>query len=142
MGRFDDETILPTWTLARGIRTDWFEIDENGREVIQSRAFDDSNQETSCFILEETNGIEGFRRDILPVLEEDLGTKLRIGTVAVGVARSCGFWIYRKPEEFHDNPAHVVLCPPLVGNISRAKFKNQAREVAKKAVARPAEEDT
>ena len=139
MGRHDDETILPEWTLARGIRLDWFEIDEDGKESIQSRAFDDSKQETSCFVLEETSGIEGFRRDILPILEKDLGTKLRIGTVNVATARACGFWIYRKPEEFYDNPAHVVLCPPQLENISRSKFKNQARAVAEKAVPHPIE---
>jgi len=142
MGRYDDETILPTWTLARGIRRDWFEADENGREIIQSRAFDDSSQETSCFILEETDGLEGFRRNILPILERDLGAKLRVGIIEVGAARSCGFWIYRKPKEFYDNPAHVVLCPPQIENISRAKFKNQAREIAKRAIAQPIEEDT
>jgi hypothetical protein len=123
--------------MLGGIRPDWFEIDENGNDVIQSRAFDHSKQEVSCFVLEETNGLEGFRRDILPTLEEELDTKLRIATVPVAVARSCGFWIYRKPEEFYSNPSHVVLCPPQVNNISRSKFKNQAREVAKMAILQP-----
>lgn len=138
MGRHDDETILPEWTLARGIRPDWLEIGENGSEVIQSRAFDDSKQEVSCFVLEEANGLEGFRRDILPTLEEELGTKLRIGTVGVAIARAGGFWIYRKPEEFHDNPAHVVLCPQQFEDISKKQFKRQAREIARQAVTHPA----
>ncbi len=137
MGRCDDETILPKWTLARGIRSDWLEIGENGEEVIQSWAFDDGNQEVSCFILEETDGSEGFRRSILPLIERELGTRLRFATVEAGVARACGFWIYRKPEEFHNNSAHVVLCPPQAENISRSRFKRQAREISKKAMLQP-----
>jgi hypothetical protein len=137
MGRHDDETILPEWTLGRGIRPDWFENDENGKEVIQSRAFDESNQEVSCFILEETDGAEGFQRDILPIIEKELEERLRFATVGVRFARACGFWIYRKPEEFHNNRAHVVLCPQQTENISRKQFKRQAREIARKAVPYP-----
>jgi hypothetical protein len=57
--------------------------------------------------------------------------------VEVSVARGCGFWIYRKPEEFFDNPAHVVLCHAQAENISRNKFKKQAREIAKVARLQP-----
>jgi hypothetical protein len=138
MGRHDDETILPEWTLARGIRSDWFEIDENGKESIQSRAFDDSKQEVSCFLLEETDGEMGFRQNILPILESELGQRLRFATVAVNESRACGFWIYRKPEEFHNNSAHVVLCPQQEADISRSQFKKRARDVAKKAILRHA----
>jgi hypothetical protein len=137
MGRYDDETILPDWTLARGVRTDWLEIDENGNEVIQSRAFDESSQEVSCFILEEIGGPDGFRRNILPVIEKEIGTRLRLATIEVGVVRAVGFWIYRKPEEFHNNRAHVVMCPQQVNNVGRNQFKKQVREIAKQAVLRP-----
>jgi len=137
MGRYDDETILPSWTLIRGIRSDWIETDPGGKETIQSRAFDESNQETSCFILEETNGTEGFRNDILPLIETELGAKLRFAIIPVEFVRSCGFWIYRKPEEFHGNSAHVVICPQQSANISRNQFKRHARELAKNAELQP-----
>lgn len=139
MGRYDDETILPTWTLARGIRTDWIETDEIGNEVIQSRAFDESNQEVSCFIVEESGGLDGFRRDILPVIETELGKRLRFATIMVDRVRVGGFWVYRKPEEFHNNPAHVVLCPRQAENIPRSQFRKQAREIARQAVLQPLE---
>ena len=137
MGRYDDETILPEWTLARGVRADWLEIDENGNESIQSRAFDESNQEVSCFILEETEGSEGFRRRILPLIEKEIGVRLRFATIEVGAVRASGFWIYRKPEEFHNNNAHVVICPRQVANIPRSQFKKQVREVSKRAALQP-----
>jgi hypothetical protein len=137
MGRYDDESILPVWTLARGVRVDWLESDYSGNETIQSRAFDESNQEVSCFILDEIGGHEGFRANVLPIIESEIGRKLRFATIDVGFVRSCGFWIYRKAEEFHDNPAHVVICPGKIENISRNQFKKQARELAKHAVLQP-----
>ena len=134
MGRHDDDTILPNWTLARGVRTDWFDVDDSGKEIVQSRAFDDCNQEVSCFILEEVGGIEGFRNNILPIIERELGSSLRFATVEVRIVRANDFWIYRKPEEFHNNSAHVVLCPTQAENILKKQFKKQAREVAKLAL--------
>ena len=137
MGRHDDETILPNWTLARGVHADWIDVDEGGREVVQSRAFDDSNQEVSCFILEEVGGVEGFQRNILPVIQRELGRDLRLATVEVRIVRSSGRWIYRKPEEFSGNSAHVVQCPAQHENISRSQFKKEAREIARLAVLHP-----
>jgi hypothetical protein len=137
MGRWDDETIVPKWTLARGIRVDWIEVDESGKEIIQSRAFDESNQEVSCFIVEEVGGIEGFRRGILPIIEQELGARLRFSTIGVELVRSSGLWIYRKPEEFFGNPAHVVICPSQIANVTRSQFKNKARTLTKSAVLQP-----
>jgi len=81
MGRYDDESILPDWTLARGVRPDWLEGDQTGIETIQSRAFDESNQEVSCFVLEEVGGPEGFRKSILPIIENELGLRLRFAAI-------------------------------------------------------------
>jgi hypothetical protein len=134
MGRYDDETILPSWTLARGVRSDWLGINEDGKETVQSWAFDDSAQEVSCFILEEVGGVEGFRQDILPIIENELGNRLRFASINVEFVRSTGLWIYRKPEEFHGNSAHVVLCPAQIENIPRKQFKKLAREIASHAV--------
>jgi hypothetical protein len=137
MGRWDDESILPSWTLARGVRLDWLDTERDGSQAVQSRAFEESNQEVSCFILEETGGIDGFRKDILPIIENELGRQLKIATIGVEFVRLSGFWIFRKPEEFHNNPAHVVLCPSQVENIPRSAFKKQAREIAKHALLHP-----
>jgi hypothetical protein len=137
MGRYDDETILPNWTLARAVRVDWIGLDEAGKETIQSWAFDDCTQEVSCFVVEEVGGVDGFRSDVLPTIENELGTSLRFATVAVGIVRATGLWIYRKPEEFHGNTAHVVMCPAQTDDIPKKRFRKLAREIASHAVLHP-----
>lgn len=107
MPRHDDETVLDQLVLIRAIRQDWITI-ENNRERLTSAAFKDGSLEASCFISEEVGGNEGFERNILPLLEEEFA---RIATIVAEAVREGGLWIYRKPEEFYGNAAHVVICP-------------------------------
>jgi hypothetical protein len=103
----DDKTVLDQLVLIRAIREDWIII-ENNRERLTSAAFKAGSLEASCFISEEVGGQEGFERAILPLLEKEF---IRIATIAAGAVREGKLWIYRKPEEFHGNSAHVVICP-------------------------------
>ena len=136
MAPHDDASIANTLTLARAVRVpEWITV-EDGRERLTSACFlDGINFETSCFILEEVGGIDGFRTLILPNLEQKLGAELRFATIAVASVRSTGLWIYRKPEEFDGNAAHVVVCAS--GDMSRPQYKKRTRELAGLAVLHP-----
>lgn len=123
MPQHDDQTVLNHFTLIRAIRPDWI-LTENGEERLTSAAFKDGCQEASCFIAEEVGGLEGFDRYIKPLLEEEFGFAPRIATIAVGGVRESDLWVYRKPEEFHGNAAHVVICPSA--NMSKSRYARQA----------------
>jgi hypothetical protein len=123
MPQHDDKTILDNATLIRAVLPEWI-LTEEGQERLTSATFKDGHLEASCFIAEQVGGLEGFERDILPVLEEELGLTLRIATVAASDVRKAGLWIYRKPEEFHDDPAHVVVCPS--DGMSKSRYGRQA----------------
>jgi len=129
MAPHDDASILSTLTLARAVRVpEWITV-ENGKERLTSACFlDGINYETSCFILEEVGGVDGFRTLILPCLEAKLGSKLHFATIAVASVRSTGLWVYRKPHEFDGNPAHVVICAS--SNMSKTQYKKKTRELA------------
>lgn len=136
MAPWDDVSIPNDSTLARGVRTpEWMTV-ENGKERLNSACFlDGVNYETSCFVLEEVGGIDGFCADILPTLEAKLGNKLRFATITVNTVRSTGLWVYRKPEEFDGNSAHVVVCASR--DMSKSQYKKMVRELAGLATLQP-----
>jgi hypothetical protein len=136
MAPCDDVSIPNTSTLARGVRApEWITV-EDGKERLNSATFlDGMTNETSCFVLEEVGGIAGFCREILPRLEAELGRNLRFATIAVDSVRSVGLWLYRRPEEFGGNPAHVVVCASE--NMSKSQYKKKTRELAVLATLHP-----
>jgi hypothetical protein len=123
MPQHDDETIPNHVTLIRALRPDWV-VKEEDRERLSSAAFKDGRLEASCFIAEEVGGLDGFKENVSPELEREFGFTPRLATIEVASVRSAELWIYRKPEEFHNNPAHVVICPS--GNMSKSKYGRQA----------------
>jgi hypothetical protein len=127
MPRHDDLGIPPNAILIRAVQPDWVR-EENGTERLTSATFSDGQLEASCFIAEEVGGIESYRREILPELSELLRTPLGVATVAVERVRSSGLWIYRKPEEFKNDPAHVVICPP--DGMSKKQYKKRTGALA------------
>ena len=119
----DDKTVPDNSTLIRAVRSDWIRVEE-GQERLTSAAFKDGQCEASCFIAEEVGGVEGFERDILPMLEHELGCKLRVATIAARDVRKAELWIYRKPEEFKSNPAHAVICSSA--GMTRSQYSKQS----------------
>ena len=123
MPQHDDKTVLDNFTLIRALWPDWV-VTEDGREQLTWATFKDGHLEASCFIAEEVGGIEGFRAGILPILEKKWGFRPRIATIDAASVRAADLWIYRKPEEFDDNAAHVVICPS--SGMSKTKYGRQA----------------
>jgi hypothetical protein len=124
MPQHDDRTVHDHISLIRAVRPDWLSI-EDGQQRLNSATFKDGSLEASCFISEEVGGLEGFKRDILPRLEEEWGFRpTHVATITTGAVRAAELWIYRKPEEFHNNPAHVVICPS--NEMSKSKYGRKA----------------
>ena len=131
MPRHDDDGIPPEATLIRAVLPDWI-TSEDGTERLNSKTFRDGLLEASCFISEEVGGIEGFRRTILPRLEEELGREiLDVAIVSARDVRAHELWIYRKPEEFFGNAAHVVICPPA--GVSKSQYAKRTGRLANDA---------
>jgi hypothetical protein len=126
MPQHDDESVSSGFTLIRALRPDWVLL-EDARERLTSAAFKDGRQEASCFISEEVGGLQGFKRTILPELEIEFGFEPRIATIEASKIRASELWIYRKPGEFHGNPAHVVICPS--SGMSNSKYSRQAGQL-------------
>ncbi len=136
MAPHDDPSIRNTSSLARAVRVPEWTTIENGEERLTSACFlDGISFETSCFILDEVGGLDGFSKEILPVLVAKLGSKLRCATISVDVVRAKGLWLYRKPEEFDGNSAHVVICGPA--GMSKSQYKKKTRELAAVATLYP-----
>lgn len=131
MPRHDDSGIPGECVLIRAVDPEWIFPDQNG-ERLTSATFLDGHQEASCFIADEIGGIEGFLRDILPILSQDLEKILRAATVTANQVRAHQLWIYRKPEEFRGNPAHVVVCSS--DGMSKSQYKKAARRLSEDAV--------
>lgn len=131
MPRHDDLGIAPNAILIRAVRPDWVR-EENGTERLTSATFSDGEFEASCFIADEVGGIESYRRKILPELSELLRTRLGVATVTVERVRSSGLWIYRKPEEYKNDPAHVVICPP--DEMTTKQYKKRTGALAPDAI--------
>jgi hypothetical protein len=127
MPRHDDASISDEAILIRAVRPDWVIRDGDGERII-SGTFVDGSLEASCFIAEEVGGVEAFIQDILPELSEELGLPFRIATLTVSAARAQGLWVYRKPEEYKDDPAHVVVC--AADGMSKSQYKRSAARLA------------
>jgi hypothetical protein len=133
MPRQDDKSVQNHATLIRAVHPDWLQ-EEGGVERLTSQTFKDGSLEASCFIAEEVGGLEGFTQDILPILAKELGFRPEHVALLTAIeARNADLWIYRKPEEFHDNPAHVVICPP--DGMSKSKYGKQSGSLASRAKA-------
>ena len=130
MPRHDDIGINGEAVLLRAVHPDWtcFEKDV---DRLTSATFRDGHQEASCFIESEVGGLEAFQTDILPHLSAEAGVTLGIAAIRAAVVRAAGLWIHRKPEEFHDNAAHVVICPP--DSMSKSKYAKSAGGLATEA---------
>ncbi len=127
MPRHDDAGIPDGAVLIRAIHPDWI-IEESGTERLSSATFRDGQQEASCFIADEVGGIAGFCENILPRLSQEFGAELQVATVPVHHVRSSGLWIYRRPEEFDGNAAHVVICPS--DEMSKSQYAKRAGGLA------------
>lgn len=127
MPRHDDTGIPGEAILIRAVHPDWTRT-ENEIERLTSATFLDGQQETSCFIQGEVGGLDGFKDQILPQLSEILGVDLGVATVPVSTVRAAGLWIYRKPDEFQNNPAHVVICP--ADGMSKSQYAKRAGGLA------------
>lgn len=130
MPRHDDAGISNDSILIRAVDPDWIRA-ENGIERLTSATFLSGQLEASCFVADEIGGVEGFCRDILPELSRLLGKELQIATIPMSIVRASGLWVYRKPEEFAGNPAHVVICPP--DGMSKSQYKKRAESLAPSA---------
>jgi hypothetical protein len=131
MPRHDDTEIADHVVLIRAVQPDWIR-EENGTERLTSATFADGEQEASCFIAEEVGGLDGFRENILPRLSELLGFEIKdLATISMATVREAGLWVYRKPEEFDGNAAHVVICPP--GEWTKSQYKKRAASLAPQA---------
>jgi len=130
----DDLGIPNNGVLIRAVQADWILRDATV-ERITSATFVAGQMETSCFLADEVGGVNGFQQDILPLLEQELGKSLRIATVPVSDVRARGLWVYRKPEEFRGNPAHVVIAAPE--GMSKSQYKKAARSLAGDAQLQP-----
>jgi hypothetical protein len=127
MPRHDDASITDEVILIRAVRPDWVMRDGDGERII-SGTFVDGSLEASCFIAQEVGGVEAFIQNILPGLSDELGMRFRIATLTVSAARAQGLWVYRKPEEYKDNPAHVVVC--AADSMSKSQYKKSAGRLA------------
>lgn len=128
MPRHDDTGIPDNAVLIRAVQPDWIEV-ESGIESLKWPTFLDGEQEASCFISEEVGGIQSFCEDILPDLSRLLGVDIQaVAQISLLTVRRAGLWVYRKPEEFYDNPAHVVICPP--DGISKKQYSKRAKSLA------------
>jgi hypothetical protein len=127
MPRRDDEGILGDAILIRAIRPEWLIPDGNGVRLCTG-TFVDGQLEASCFLAEEMGGIERFLRDTLPKLSEELEVVLRAATISASLVRARGLWIFRRPEEYYNNPAHVVICAP--DGISKSRYRKDAAKLA------------
>lgn len=134
MPRHDDNAISDATVLIRAVDWDWV-VSENGQERLSSGTFLDGSEEASCFLAAEVGGVDGFVRNILPDLEQQLGKTLRYATIPAAEVRIRNLWIYRKPEEYKNNPAHVVVCSS--DGMSRSQYKKAARKLADSAVLHP-----
>jgi len=136
MPRHDDVVGIPNHSvLIRAVQPDWLEV-ENGHERLRSSTYLDGQQEASCFISAEVGDLEGFRANILPTLARELGVQIAaVATIPVAEVRAEGLWVYRKPEEFHNNPAHVVVCPP--DGITKSQYAKRAKRLAPLAAKHP-----
>jgi hypothetical protein len=136
MDSSDDLSIPNTSTLARGVRVpDWIAV-EDGRERLNTATFlGGANMEASCFVLEEVGGIKGFCEFILPKLEAELRMKLRFATIPASAVRSLELWLSRRPREFENNPAHVVVCAP--SGLSKNQYTKRVRKLAAMATLYP-----
>ena len=123
MPRHDDPGIPPNAILIRAVRPDWVR-EESGIERLTSATFLDGHLEASCFIADEIGGIDSFRNEILPELSALLSTTLGVATITVERVRASGLWVFRKPEEFKNDPAHVVICPP--DEMSKSQYRKRA----------------
>lgn len=130
MPRHDDGSIAGEAVLLRAVHPDWtcFEKDV---ERLTSATFRDGRQEASCFLEGEVGGLVAFQAEILPALSAEAGVALGIATITASTVRAAELWIYRKPEEFHGNPAHVVICPP--DTMSKSKYAKSAGRLAPEA---------
>ena len=138
MPRHDDTGIPDDAVLIRAVHPSWLEV-ENGIERLNSATFLHGQQEASCFIAAEVGHIQGFRQNILPELSRLLGIEIQVlATISARVVRSAGLWIYRKPEEFKGDAAHVVICPP--DGITRSQYTKRAKSLAPQATKIPARE--
>lgn len=131
MPRHDDPGIPADSVLIRAVLDPEWVVTEESGERVSSASFVDGNQEASCFIADEVGGVEGFASDILPELSKELGRRLRITTIRASAARSRGLWIYRKPEEYKGNRAHVVICAS--DSMSKSQYKKAAGRLAEDA---------
>lgn len=127
MPRHDDLGISGDAVLLRAVHPDWTCFNDDV-ERLTSATFRDGRQEASCFIEKEVGGLGAFQAEILPLLSRDAGGGLGIARISASIVRAAGLWIYRKPEEFDDNPAHVVICPP--DGISKSKYAKSAGSLA------------
>lgn len=99
--RHDDPGIANDSILYRIINEDSWIVQEGDRERVASHAFKDTHTfETSCFV------------DKTPDQLRELFPGKRICGVTARVVREQEFSIARAPEEFGDDPSHVVLFPP------------------------------
>ncbi len=130
MPRRDDIEVTGHTVLLRAVHPDWtcFEKDV---ERLTSATFKDGHQEASCFIEHEVGGLTAFQTQILPQLSAEAGVTLGIAAISASIVRAAGLWIYRKPEEFENNPAHVVICPP--DSMSKSKYAKSAGGLAPEA---------
>lgn len=102
----DDETIDPDQSLLRALRPGWTALRDDGTERPNRLAFTDSNQETTCFIDNDTNLAE--LRRLFP------GQK--ICRFRARFVRAAGFVVARKPDDCPDgfvgDPAHHLVIGP------------------------------
>ena len=127
MPSHDDSGISGNAILIRAIHPDWVVTEGDGSRL-SSASFVTGALEASCFIADEVGGIEGFIRDILPELSSELGMDFRVATLSVAAARARGLCVCRKPHEYKDNPAHVVICAS--DGMTKSSYKRRARELA------------
>lgn len=127
MPRHDDKGISADAILIRAVRPDWILQEGEGERLI-SGTFVDGSLEASCFIAAEVGGVDNFVERILPDLSRELGLQFRVATLPISAVRARGLWVYRKPEEYNDNPAHVVVCAPE--GMSKSQYRKNAARLA------------
>jgi hypothetical protein len=125
----DDPSIADHHQLIRGVRVEWWIPDADSWRL-SSAVF--KGRETSCFVSEEIGGLTGFNVDIRPLLECELESRLHgAALIAASDVRGLGFWIERRPAEFHGNSAHVVICADLA--TKRTQHDRAAKQLALRA---------
>jgi hypothetical protein len=139
MPRHDDPSIPDDAVLIRAVHPDWLE-EKDGTERITSATFLSGQAEASCFIGSEVGELQGFRENILPELRALLKIDIQaLAVISARAVRDAGLWVYRKPEEFRGNNAHVVICPP--DGMSRNQYTKRAKSLAPQAYKFPARDN-